>query len=98
MDITSLLVNLLAGAAGGNAAGAAMKDYSLGTVGNSIAGLVGGGIGGQLLAMAIPALGGAAAGGGMDLAGIVGQLAGGGVGGAVVMLIIGVIKQKMAAN
>jgi len=48
MDITSLIINLISGAAGGNAAGAAMPDKSLGTVGNSLAGLLGGGAGGAL--------------------------------------------------
>ena len=36
MDITSLIVEAISGAVGGNVAGAAMKDKSLGTVGNSI--------------------------------------------------------------
>ena len=44
MDITSLLTTVVAGALGGNAAGAALKEKSLGTVQNSIAGIVGGGI------------------------------------------------------
>jgi len=44
-----ILTQLISGAAGGNAAGAAIKDKSLGTAGNSIAGLIGGGIGGVLL-------------------------------------------------
>ncbi len=35
--------------------------------------------------------GAAAAGGGMDIGSIVGQIAGGGVGGAVVMVIVGII-------
>ena len=46
MDIMSLLVEAISGGVGGNIAGAAMKDKSLGTVGNSIAGIVGGGLGG----------------------------------------------------
>ena len=96
MDVTSLIVDLVSGALGGNAAGAAMKDYSLGPVGNSIAGIVGGGIGGQVLSMLVPALSGAAAGGGLDLGGIVGQIAGGGVGGAILMLVVGLIKKKMS--
>lgn len=44
-----ILTQLISGAAGGNAAGAAMKDKSLGSIGNSIAGALGGGIGGILL-------------------------------------------------
>ena len=74
---------------------AAMKEKSLGAIGNSIAGLVGGGVGGQLLSMV---LGGGAmdAAGGMDIGGIVSQIAGGGVGGAFVMVIICMIKKSMA--
>ena len=49
MDITSLLIQLVSGAVGGNAAGMALKNYSLGTIGNSIAGILGGGIGAQIL-------------------------------------------------
>ena len=49
MDITSLIVEAVSGAVGGNVAGATMKDKSLGAVGNSIAGILGGGIGGTIL-------------------------------------------------
>ena len=49
MNITSLIIQLISGAAGGNAAGAMLKQFSLGPVGNSILGLIGGGVGGQLL-------------------------------------------------
>src|SRR6266581_3332338 len=45
MDITSLRIEAVSGAIGGNVAGAAMKENSLGTVGNSIAGILGGGLG-----------------------------------------------------
>jgi uncharacterized membrane protein YeaQ/YmgE (transglycosylase-associated protein family) len=48
MNIVSLIIEAISGAVGGNVAGAAMKDNSLGTMGNSIAGIVGGGLGGTL--------------------------------------------------
>jgi uncharacterized membrane protein YeaQ/YmgE (transglycosylase-associated protein family) len=51
------IISLLSGIIGGNLAGGAMKEQSLGTLGNSIAGLVGGGLGGQLLS-ALGVLGG----------------------------------------
>ena len=38
MDIINLLISLVSGAIGGNVAGAAMKEKSLGVVGNSIGG------------------------------------------------------------
>ena len=49
MDITSLIVEAVSGAVGGNVAGAAMKEKSLGAVGNSIAGIVDAGIGGTMV-------------------------------------------------
>jgi uncharacterized membrane protein YeaQ/YmgE (transglycosylase-associated protein family) len=51
------IISLISGIIGGNIAGSAMKEQSLGTLGNSIAGLVGGGLGGQLLS-ALGVLGG----------------------------------------
>jgi uncharacterized membrane protein YeaQ/YmgE (transglycosylase-associated protein family) len=49
MDIVPLLISLLSGAVGGNVAGAALKDQSLGTLGNSLAGIIGGGAGSTIL-------------------------------------------------
>jgi hypothetical protein len=98
MDIVTLIIQLVAGAVGGNVAGAAVKQYSLGTVGNSIAGVVGGGIGGQILTAIVPSLGAAAAGGSLDIGAIIGQVVGGGVGGGVLMVIVGIIKQMMAGG
>jgi len=44
------IISLVSGAAGGNIAGALLKNFSLGTLGNSIAGIGGGGgIGGAIL-------------------------------------------------
>jgi uncharacterized membrane protein YeaQ/YmgE (transglycosylase-associated protein family) len=60
MDIVGLIINLISGAVGGNVAGGLLKDYNLGTLGDSIAGIVGGAAGGQILSML---MGGAAAGG-----------------------------------
>ncbi len=94
MDITSLLISLVSGAVGGNVAGAAMKDKSLGTAGNSLAGIFGGGIGGAILQMlgVLKSAGGE----GLDLTSIVGNVASGGVGGGIVLAIISFIKIAMA--
>lgn len=86
-----LIIQLISGAVGGNAAGALLKNLSLGPVGNSLAGIVGGGLGGQLLG---PMLG--LGGGGMDVAGILGEVASGGVGGGVLMAIIGLLRSMFA--
>jgi hypothetical protein len=87
-----IIIQLISGVAGGNAAGAAMKNQSLGTIGNSIAGLIGGGLGGQLLAL----LGVFAGGGGMDTAAVAGDVASGGAGGAALMAIVGIIKNALS--
>jgi len=96
MNIVSLIIQIVSGAIGGNVAGAAMKESSLGTMGNSIAGILGGGLGGTILQAVI---GSAAAGGGsLDLTSILSNVAGGGVGGAILMVIVGIIKNKMAKS
>src|SRR5204863_4723037 len=79
MDIVTLIIQLLSGAAGGNLAGNVAKDMSLGPVGNTIAGAIGGGLGGQILS----ALLGLAASrtGGLDIGAIVGQIIAGGASG-----------------
>jgi uncharacterized membrane protein YeaQ/YmgE (transglycosylase-associated protein family) len=90
-NLLPLIIQLVSGAVGGNVAGGLMKQFSLGTLGNSIAGILGGGIGGQLLGL----LGIATGSGGMDIGSIVGSIASGGVGGGVLMAIVGVIKNAM---
>jgi len=65
MDITSLIVEAVSGAMGGNVAGAAMKEKSLGPVENSLAGIVGGGIGHTILQAVMGSA--VASGGGMDM-------------------------------
>jgi uncharacterized membrane protein YeaQ/YmgE (transglycosylase-associated protein family) len=91
--LVNLIIQLISGAVGGNIAGAALKDYSLGTLGNSIAGVVGGGVGGWLLQSLVPALAQTAS--TTDWSSVVGQVAGGGVGGAVLMIVVGVVKNMM---
>ncbi len=87
-----LIISLLSGAVGGNLAGALFKKISLGTLWNSVAGIVGGGLGGTLLG----ALGVAAGSGGMDVGSIIGTVASSGVGGGVLLAIVGLIKNAMA--
>lgn len=97
MDM-NLIIQLIAGALGGNAAGAVLKNLNLGTLGNSIAGILGGGLGGQILAMLGGAGATAATMGGTDMASIITSLASGGVGGGALMAIIGVVKNMMAKS
>ena len=79
-----LIISLLSGAIGGNVAGALLKKFSLGTLWNSVVGILGGGIGAQLLGMF-----------GIDISGIIGNIAGSGVGGSVLLIIVGLIKSAM---
>jgi hypothetical protein len=62
-------------------------------VGNSLAGIIGGGIGGRLLGLWGLVQ---ASGGGIDIGSVISSIAGGGVGGGVIMAIIGVIRKAMA--
>lgn len=96
MDIMSLIIEAVSGAVGGNVAGAAMKDKSLGTIGNSIAGIIGGGLGGTILQSVMGTA--AAGGGGMDMQSILTNVGGGGVGGAILMIVVGIIKNQMAKS
>ena len=87
----NLIIQLLGGAVGGNIAGGLLKKLSLGTLWNSIAGIVGGAGGGQLM----NALGlfGAQPSGSLDISSIVGNVLSSGVGGGVLIAIVGLIKK-----
>ncbi|MGM5470313.1 hypothetical protein ACS386_08545 [Flavobacteriaceae bacterium LMO-SS05] len=87
-----LIIQLVSGAVGGNIAGSLMKNASLGTLWNSIVGILGGGLGAQLLSMMGIDLGGAE----LDLGSILSSVAGGGAGGGAVIAVIGTIKKAMA--
>jgi len=91
-----LIIQLVAGLIGGNAAGSALKEKSLGTTGNSIAGGIGGIVLGQILqAIMGGGVGDAgAAMSGMDLGKIVTDIVGGGAGGAILTAIVGMIKNQ----
>ncbi len=49
MDIVGLLTNVIGGGVGGGLSGAALKEKSLGTVGNIVAGMIGGTAGSYIL-------------------------------------------------
>jgi hypothetical protein len=92
--LVSLIVQLVAGISGGNAAGAALRAYSSGIVGNTIAGAIGGVGAGQLVQVLMPAISGA--GGGFDVGAILGLIVSAGAGGAILTLIAGLVKGIMA--
>jgi hypothetical protein len=95
--IVNLIIQLIAGIVGGNAAGSTLKDYSLGGLGNTIAGAIGGVGGGQLLQALIPMLAGAG-GGEFDVGAVIGQLVGGGAGGAILTVVAGFVKKMMVGK
>lgn len=96
MDLVNLIIQLGSGLLGGNAAGATAKSLSLGTLGNSIAGLIGGGLGSQIFNSLLGITSAAVvttAGGEPDIGAVVAQVAGGGLGGALLTMIVGILKE-----
>ncbi|HSD92218.1 MAG TPA: hypothetical protein VLB11_04245 [Methyloceanibacter sp.] len=91
--MTDLIVQVIAGALGGTAAGSVLKDLSLGKPGDAISGAIGGGVIGQILNSVLG--GDAGAVGGLDVGSLVQSIFGGGIGGAIVMAIIGVLRNAM---
>lgn len=91
MDLVSLGLGLLSGAAGGNVAGK-MMNSNMGTMGRSITGIVGG-TGLAALAPMIPGLEGIfpspAAGAGLNVSSILGSVVSGGLGGTILTFILG---------
>lgn len=92
-----ILINLVAGALGGNAAGKASPSFDLGTLGNTVAGLVGGGVLGQIITLAWPAIATSIQSGTFNVGSIIAQVVGGGAGGAILTAIVGAIKNRSAA-
>lgn len=81
MDLTSVLLQLISGAVGGNVAGLANKAKSLGPMINTILGAIGGVGGGQLATGALNGGTGAE----LGLSAVVG---------ALLPLIVGMVKNK----
>jgi uncharacterized membrane protein YeaQ/YmgE (transglycosylase-associated protein family) len=95
VNITGLIISLLGGAAGGNLAGGYLKDKSLGAIGDTFAGILGGGLGGALLqSLGVLAADQAAA--GLDIGTVIGHVVTGGAGGGIVMAIIGALRAGTA--
>lgn len=88
--MTSWIISLISGAVGGNVAGGIFKKISLGTLWNSVAGILGGGLGGTILSQL-----GMAGGEGGGIGAILGQIGSGGVGGGIVLAVVSAIKNAM---
>ncbi len=90
-----LIIQLISGAVGGLVAGKIWKGFSMGTLANVLAGLVGGGTGGWLFDMlglvpaeTLPA----GPENGLGLEALLGSVAAGGVGGGLTTAIIGGLR------
>jgi hypothetical protein len=96
--IIGLIIQLIAGAAGGNGAGAVLKDKSLGSTGNSIAGAIGGVILAQIVqrltGVAVSPDAAAAVTSGLDIGSIIKEVISSGIGGAVLTAIVGMVKGR----
>jgi len=95
--MVQILINLIAGALGGVATGKASPNFDLGTIGNIISGLVGGGVLGQIATLALPSVVAAAESDNLSVVGVVSQLVAVGAGGAILTAIIGAIKNEAMA-
>jgi hypothetical protein len=97
IKMEQILINLIAGAVGGVGAGKSSSTFDLGTAGNVISGLVGGGVLGQIATLLLPSVVAAAESGNLSVNGIISQVVAGGAGGAILTAIIGAIKNRAAA-
>jgi hypothetical protein len=91
-----ILINLIAGAAGGGAAGKASPQFDLGMIGNLITGAVGGGVLGQIVTLILPVVGASLASGNFSIESIATSLISGGAGGAILTAIVAALKNKAA--
>jgi hypothetical protein len=87
-DMVNLIIWLIAGVAGGNAAGELLKgNYDLGS-GNTVAGAIGGIVSTYILQIPIPALRG------IDFGPIIGQVIVAAASGAVLTVVVGAVKSR----
>jgi uncharacterized membrane protein YeaQ/YmgE (transglycosylase-associated protein family) len=103
MTLTAIILQLISGGVGGNVAGAVLSKLNLGPVANSILGIIGGLITGQVVnsmgsggVSAAAAAATAAANSGFDMSSILANVGGAGIGGAVLTAVVGLIKSKIS--
>lgn len=94
MDVIGMLVNAVSGGVGGNVSGVALKDKSLGAIGNTVAGVVGG-VAGSYILQAVGVLSSAGL-ADMSVASMGTEAGVSAVCGAVLTAIVGFVKTKMA--
>ena len=91
-----LIISLISGALGGNIAGAVLKNFNMGPLLNAVVGIIGGGLGGQLLGLGSAPMMGAE--GGLDIGALISNVASSGAGGGVLMVIVGLIKNMISKS
>lgn len=94
MDMVGMIINLVSGAVGGNIAGGALKDKTLGAIGNTIAGAIGGAAGAYIMQAVglLDAVGMA----NLTMGSVLGYVGSSAVGGGVLTAIAGMIKNAMS--
>jgi hypothetical protein len=93
MSYLPLIIQLVSGAVGANALGNAVKSLNLGPVGNTIAGLLGGGLGGHWVTSLA---GGAGGTGGLDIGALLASIGGGAAGGGALTAATAYLKLMFA--
>jgi hypothetical protein len=96
-NMEQILINLVAGALGGVGAGKSSPTFDLGMIGNTVSGLVGGGVLGQIVTLLLPSIMAAAQSGNLSIGGVISQVVAGGAGGAILTAVIGAIKNRALA-
>ena len=96
MNLMAVFIQLASGALGGNIAGALLGRFGLGGIGNAIVGIVGGGLGGQVLWLLGIWARGVSTASTVDFGAIFWSLAGGLMGGGILLLIVGGIRMITA--
>ncbi len=86
----TILAQLIGGLLGGAAGPKIVKDADIGSIGNLLAGGLGG-LGGGTILKALLGLGT----GGLDFGALAGQFVGGGLAGAIVQVIVGLLINKV---
>ena len=95
--MAGLVLQLIAGAVGGSVIGTTIKRYDLGMIGNLLVGIVGGGIGAQIIGALVGAGGASEIVGpnGFDFGTLIAQFAAGGFGGGALVVAAGLVKENM---
>lgn len=91
-NLQILIIQLASGVLGGNLAGKAMPQYTVGLIFNTILGIGGGGLGGTIL----ESMGFGLVGQELAPAAVIGSIVAGSIGGGIVVTIVGMIKNLIA--